>query len=154
MYRLGKFDNYQNRKDSLIKNFSILLKTKKPKRMKKIYVFAGLTVLAMGLTYCSSSKKAAKAEAKAAAAAPKTTYTNVSTVIAGSCGPCHIPSKGGNKKAYDNYANVKADIDDIIRRIELNPTDRGFMPFKKTEKLPADVIAVFKKFKEDGALEN
>ena len=119
--------------------------------MKKIYVFAGLAILAMGLTYCSSSKKAAKT----AAAAPKTTYTaNVSSVIAGSCAPCHIPSKGGNKKPYDNYANVKADIDSIIRRIELNPTDRGFMPFKKTEKLPADVIAVFKKFKEDGALEN
>ena len=147
MYRLDKFDNYQKRKDSLIKNFSILLKTKKIYRMKKIYVFAGVAVLAMSLTYCSSSKKAA--------AAPKTTYTaNVSTVIAGNCAPCHIPSKGGNKKAYDNYANVKADIDDIIRRIELNPTDRGFMPFKKTEKLPADVIAVFKKFKEDGALEN
>ena len=154
MYRLEKFDNYQKRKDSLIKNFSILLKTKKTYRMKKIYVFAGVAILAMSLTYCSSSKKAAKAEAKAAAAAPKTTYTNVSTVIAGNCAPCHIPSKGGNKKAYDNYANVKADIDDIIRRIELNPTDRGFMPFKKTEKLPADVIAVFKKFKEDGALEN
>ena len=115
--------------------------------MKKIYVFACLAFLAMGLTYCSSSKKTA--------AAPKTTYTaNVSTVIAGNCSPCHIPSKGGNKKPYDNYANVKADIDSIIRRIELNPTDRGFMPFKKTEKLPADVIAVFKKFKEDGALEN
>ena len=123
--------------------------------MKKIYVFAGMAVLALGLTYCSSSKKAAKKAAEAAAAVPKTTYmTHVSTIIAGSCSPCHIPSKGGNKKAYDNYANVKADIDSIIRRIELNPTDRGFMPFKKTEKLPADVIAVFKKFKEDGALEN
>jgi len=123
--------------------------------MKKIYVFAGMAVLALGLTYCSSSKKAARKAAETAAAVPKTTYTaNVSTVIAGNCAPCHIPSKGGNKKPYDNYANVKADIDDIIRRIELNPTDRGFMPFKKTEKLPADVIAVFKKFKEDGALEN
>jgi len=30
MYRLEKFDIYQNKKDSLIKNFSILLKTKKP----------------------------------------------------------------------------------------------------------------------------
>lgn len=151
MYHLAKFDNYQKRKDSLIKNFSILLKTKKTYRMKKIYVFAGVAVLAMSLTYCSSSKKAAKA----AAAAPKTTYTaNVSTVIAANCTPCHIPSQKGNKKPYDNYANVKADIDEMIRRIELNPTDKGFMPFKKTEKLPADVIAVFKKFKEDGALEN
>ncbi len=145
MYHRNKFDIYQNSKDFLIRNFSILLATKNL-RMKKIYVFAGMAVLALGLTYCSSSKKAA-------AAVPKTTYTaNVSTVIAGNCTPCHISGKG-NKKPYDNYANVKADIDSIIRRIELNPTDRGFMPFKK-EKLSADVIAVFKKFKEDGALEN
>jgi cytochrome c553 len=122
--------------------------------MKKIYVFAGMSVLALCLTYCSSSKKAAKKAEAEAAAAPKTTYSHVSTVIAGSCTPCHIPSKGGNKKAYDNYANVKADIDEIIRRVELNPTEKGFMPFKKTEKLSADQVAVLKKFKEDGGLEN
>ena len=116
--------------------------------MKKIYVFTGLAILALGLSYCTSSKKAA-------AAVPKATYaTTLTPIISEKCAPCHIPSKGGNKKAYDNYANVKADIDDIIRRIELNPTDKGFMPFKKTEKLPAAEIEAFKKFKADGALEN
>jgi hypothetical protein len=35
--------------------------------MKKIYVIAGMAVLSLGLTYCSSSKKATKV--------PKTTYT-------------------------------------------------------------------------------
>ena len=117
--------------------------------MKKIYVFAAMAILSLGLTYCHSSKKAI------AAAVPKTTYAaTLSPVIAEKCSPCHIPSKGGNKKAYDNYANVKADIDEIIRRIELNPTDKGFMPFKKPEKLAADTIAVFKSFKEAGMLEN
>lgn len=115
--------------------------------MKKIYVITAMAILSLGLTYCSSSKKAAKI--------PQTTYTaNVASVIADNCAPCHIPSKGGNKKPYDNYANVKADIDEILKRIQLNPTDRGFMPFKKTEKLPADVVAVFQKFKADGTLEN
>ena len=38
MYRLEKFDNYQNRKDSLIKNFSIHLKTKKPKNEKNLRI--------------------------------------------------------------------------------------------------------------------
>ena len=119
--------------------------------MKKLYVFAGIAVLSLALTYCSSSKKAAKA----AAATSKTTYTSaVASVISEKCSPCHIPSKGGNKKAYDNYANVKADIDEILRRIELNPTDKGFMPFKRPFSLAADTIAVFKKFKDDGALEN
>lgn len=115
--------------------------------MKKIYVIAALAAISLGLTYCSSSKKAT--------AAPKTTYaTDLTAVISEKCAPCHIPSKGGNKKPYDNYANVKSDIDEIIKRIELNPTDRGFMPFKKTEKLAAEQIAVFKKWKEDGMLEN
>jgi hypothetical protein len=56
-------------------------------------------------------------------------------VIAGNCTPVIFHQKG-NKKPYDNYANVKADIDEMLRRIQLNPTDKGFMPFKKTEKLP------------------
>lgn len=116
--------------------------------MKKIYVFAAMAILSLGLTYCSSSKKAI-------AAIPKTTYSaTLSPVIAEKCSPCHIPSKGGNKKPYDNYANVKSDIDEIIRRIESNPTDKGFMPFKRPEKLAADTIAVFKSFKEHGMLEN
>lgn len=116
--------------------------------MKKLYVFGAMAILSLGLTYCSASKKAI-------AAIPKTTYAaTLSPVIAEKCSPCHIPSKGGNKKPYDNYANVKADIDEIIRRIELNPTDKGFMPFKRPEKLAADTIAVFKSFKEHGMLEN
>lgn len=108
-----------------------------------------MAILSLGLTYCSSSKKAI------ATAVPKTTYAStLSPVIADKCSPCHIPSKGGNKKAYDNYTNVKADIDEIIRRLELNPADKGFMPFKKPHQLSADTLAIFKKFKEDGALEN
>ena len=118
--------------------------------MKKIYVFAGTAILAIGLTYCSSSKKAAKA----AAAAPKATYAaTVAPVINQQCSPCHITGKG-NKKPYDNYANVKTDIDEILRRINLNPGEKGFMPFRRATKLPADTIAIFTKFKEDGALEN
>jgi len=117
--------------------------------MKKIYVFAAIGVLAIALSYCSSAKKAAKT-----AAAAKTNYTSaVAPVVAASCAPCHITGKV-NKKPYDNYANVKSDIDEIIKRIELNPTDRGFMPFRRATKLSADTIAIFKKFKDDGLLEN
>lgn len=117
--------------------------------MKKIYVFIGMALLTLGLTYCSSAKKAAKQ-----AAAAKTTYAStVAPVISAACAPCHIAGQG-NKKPYDNYANVKSDIDEMIRRVELNPGDRGFMPFRRSYKLGADTIAILKKFKEDGALEN
>ena len=106
-------------------------------------------MISTALTYCSSAKKAAKA-----AAAAKTTYsTAVAPVVAATCSPCHISGKG-NKKPYDNYANVKTDIDEILRRIQLNPSDRGFMPFRRATQVAADTIAIFKKFKEDGLLEN
>ena len=110
-----------------------------------LFLLAGVAVV---FSYCSSSKKAAKADP------PKLAYaSSVQTVIVGNCSPCHIPEKGGKKKAYDNYENVKTDIDEIIRRIELNPHEKGFMPFRKTEKLSDSTIAVFKQWKNDGLLE-
>jgi hypothetical protein len=116
--------------------------------MKRYYVLVLLIATAIIFSYCSSSKKASKNPP------PKMVFENsLQTLIAGNCSPCHIPQKGGQKKAYDNYANVKADIDDIIRRIELSPTERGFMPFRKTEKLSDSTIAVFKQWKADGLLE-
>lgn len=118
--------------------------------MKKYHLLLLLTAIALTFSYCKSSKKAMASKTPA-----KTVYANeLQTVIVGKCSPCHIPEKGGKKKAYDNYANVKSDIDDIIRRIELNPHERGFMPFKSETKLNDSTIAVFKKWKEDGMLEN
>lgn len=116
--------------------------------MKKYFILSLLAAVVLIFANCHSVKKTTATEA------PKSTYEdNVSQVIMSSCVPCHVPSKGGNKKSYDNFANVKTDIDEIIRRIELNPTERGFMPFKKTAKLSDSTIAVFKKWRDDGLLE-
>jgi len=104
-----------------------------------------IAVSGLILSQCHSSKKAMKS-------VPKLTYTgNLMAVIEANCSPCHIPPKG-NKKPYDNYANVSKDIDEMLRRIQLNPTDRGFMPFKKG-KLSDSTIAIFKQWKADGMLE-
>jgi len=117
--------------------------------MKKYFVLAGITIVAIVFSNCHTAKKATTMEV------PKSTYAaNVSTVIMNNCAPCHIPAKGGNKRPYDNFTNVKADIDEMIRRVELNPGERGFMPFKKSVKLSDSTIAVFKKWKDDGMLEN
>jgi mono/diheme cytochrome c family protein len=113
--------------------------------MKKIYVSSLMIMMAMFLSYCHTAKKAA--------AAPAVTYeSNVQPIIMASCAPCHVPSKGGNKEALDNYANAKKDIDDIIRRVQLNPDERGFMPMKHPKLSDAD-IAVFKTWKETGFTE-
>jgi len=100
------------------------------------------------LSYCSSSKKAASSSAKTA---PVMYAGNVEAIVMNSCSPCHFPP-GGNKKPLNSYAAVRDNIDDIIRRIELNPTDRGFMPFKHS-KLSQDTINVFKQWKAAGTPE-
>lgn len=123
--------------------------------MKKLLVFTLLTVSVIVFSYCNPSKKTA---ATTVADAPKevkaaSLYTgNVETIIMSKCAPCHIPP-GGNKTPFNSYASVKANIDEIIKRIELNPTDKGFMPFKKTEKLDSATINVFKQWKADGMIE-
>lgn len=116
--------------------------------MKKYFIIAIALFSVFLLSNCGPSKKATAEVEK-----PKVTYeANMTPLIMTHCTPCHIPSKGGNKRAYDNLANVKTDIDEIIRRIELNPGDRGFMPFKRA-KLSDSTIAVFKQWKADGMLE-
>lgn len=115
--------------------------------MKKYFIVSAMMASAVLLYNCSGSKKVT------ASAPPPSNYeANIKTVIEANCSPCHIPAKGGNKKSYDNFANTKSDIDEMIRRIELNPTDRGFMPFKHG-KLSDSTIAIFKKWRTDGLLE-
>ena len=113
--------------------------------MKKFYVSSLIVMMAMFLSYCHTAKKAA-------AAAPVTFETGIQPIIMSSCAPCHVPSKGGNKEALDNYANAKKDIDDIIRRVQLNPEERGFMPMRHP-KLSDSTITVFKKWKDGGLTE-
>ena len=118
--------------------------------MKKISFFVVFGTAVFFLSNCGPGKKTTATTVPV----PKMTFeANLQPVIMGNCVPCHIPAKGGNKRPYDNYANVKADIDEMIRRIELNPGEKGFMPFKKPVKLPDSTINAFKQWRADGALE-
>jgi hypothetical protein len=113
--------------------------------MKKILILGLLSSAVLVLSNCGTAKKTM--------AVPKMTYeSNLQPVIVANCSPCHIPAKGGNKKPYDNYANVKTDIDEMIKRIESHPGDRGFMPFKRN-RLSDSTINVFKQWRADGTLE-
>lgn len=115
--------------------------------MKKV-TFTTLVLLSGALlfSYCGASRKAADTSAKK----PTVTYSaQLMPLIESKCSPCHIPAKGGNKEALDNVASVRAHIDDIIRRIQLDPSDPKFMPKKKAP-LSKEEIAMFKKWKEEG----
>jgi hypothetical protein len=117
--------------------------------MKKYFVLATIACLVLIFSNCHSSKKVTSSVPET----PKFGYdNNVKAVITNYCTPCHIPSKGGNKKALDSYDAVKTNIDDILHRIQLNPGDQGFMPFKHA-KLSDSTIAVFRQWKDNGMLQ-
>ena len=102
-------------------------------------IFSAVTVF----SYCSSSKKAA-------AKVPLLTYeANIQPIITEKCSPCHIPAKGGNKLALDNFEAVKVNIDPVIDRISREPHEKGFMPMRKP-KLSDSTINVIKQWKADG----
>ncbi len=118
--------------------------------MNKYIIPILLFAFAILFSYCNPSKKATSSKEKIV---KKSTYqADMTALIMNNCTPCHIPPNG-RKKPFDNYTNVKTDIDEIIRRIELNPTDKGFMPFKNKTKLSDSTISAFKKWRDDGLLE-
>lgn len=118
--------------------------------MKKYLITAvGICTAVVLFSNCHSSKKAAASSSNTATTPTVSYAVNVKSIVEAHCSPCHIPSKGGNKKALDNYDNLKGSIDDVLHRIQLNPTDRGFMPFKNP-KLDDSTIAVFKQWHDTG----
>ena len=113
--------------------------------MKKLLLFAAFSITIALFTQCRSTK--------AVTAQKKLTYAaDIQPIMAEKCTPCHFPDKGGRIEALNSYASVKSHIDDIIRRIELNPGEKGYMPMKKP-KLSDSTINVFKQWKADGLAE-
>ena len=83
----------------------------------------------------------------------KTTYESaVLPLMLVKCSPCHFPSKHGFKTNFENFQNAAKYGTSMVTRIQLNPTDRGYMPFKNA-KLSTEEIEVFKKWVSDGLLE-
>ena len=121
--------------------------------MKKYFVTIAIIFGAFLFQFCSSTKKVtATDEGASIKIGPKTMYlTDVKPLLAEKCTPCHFPPNG-RKKPLDTYESAKENIDEIISRIEKNPDERGFMPFKHA-RLSDSVILVFKQWKLDGLAE-
>ncbi len=117
--------------------------------MKKL-TFPAFSVLAAALSFCTSTKQTTTGTD--VTQTPTVTYLNdIKPIVAANCAPCHFPPKG-NKGPLDNYQDVKAEINDIIARIQLNPGEKGFMPAKHP-KLPEATIQAFKTWKAEGTPE-
>ena len=115
--------------------------------MKKVLLPALLLATIVVFEYCHSVKKASKT-----ATAPEITYAaNIQGIVATNCSPCHV-GQNARLKRLDSYDAVKSNIDDIIRRIQLNPTDKGFMPARHP-KLPDSTIQAFVNWKNSGLMQ-
>jgi mono/diheme cytochrome c family protein len=113
--------------------------------MKRTIIFLALYIAITVFQFCTSSRKAAKE-------ADKITYVrNVQSLVQTNCAPCHFPPQG-NKKPLNSYAALSQSIDEVIVRIQKNPGEKGFMPFKHP-KLSDSSINVFVQWQKDGLLE-
>jgi len=74
----------------------------------------------------------------------------IKPIMETSCTPCHFPEKG-KKTMLDTYETTSRNIKEIIARIEMDPAEKGFMPFKsKKPPLTEDQIAKFKTWMQQG----
>jgi uncharacterized membrane protein len=114
--------------------------------MKKIILLSCLSAAVVLLVNCHSGKKAQ------ATVMQKFTFEgNVKMLVQTKCAPCHV-NEAGRLPYYLKYDVAKNDIDGIIRRVHLNPGEKGFMPAKNA-KLSDSAIHVFEQWKADGLME-
>jgi hypothetical protein len=112
-------------------------------------VFFAVTLMSIVIFAACSKKNSASKTPKFI---PTTYTTDMVPLIQAKCAPCHLPSKGGFKASFENYEGAKKYGVEMLARVQLNPGDRGFMPFKH-EKLTAEEIVIIKKWIDQGMLE-
>ena len=117
-------------------------------------IFSLFLTLIIIISFAACSKKSNPGKTAAEEVKVKlTTYSgDILPLLQAKCSPCHMPSKGGNKANFENYESAKKYGAEMLARVQLNPGDRGFMPFKH-EKLSAEEIVLIKKWVDQGLLE-
>ena len=75
---------------------------------------------------------------------------DIQPLMAASCTPCHFP-ENGKKEMLHTYDATRLNIKDIIARVEMNPEEKGFMPFKsKKPPLTDEQIQMFRDWLAQG----
>ncbi len=116
--------------------------------MVKKFLCIWVVVMAMTLSFCTTTKKAASGPV--AGDAMISYQDDIAPLLGQSCSPCHFPD-GGKVKFLDTHGAVSKSIDDIIQRVELPVEADGFMPFKsKKDPLTADQIQLLKDWRSSG----
>lgn len=85
--------------------------------------------------------------------AVETSYqADIVPLLQAKCTPCHLPTKGGFKADFENFESAKKYASEMVKRVLMNPGERGFMPFKGT-RLSEEEISVFKQWVDQGLTE-
>jgi uncharacterized membrane protein len=117
---------------------------------KYAFVFM-LTAVTIVLQVCKPAQSTTASKPAEEPAVPLVSYEkDIKPILLGKCTPCHFPETG-KKKMLDNYAAVKTDVNEILRRVKLNPEEAAYMPFKsKKPALTADEIAMLDNWLKQG----
>ena len=117
-------------------------------KTQRILGAVALAAIALAFQQCKSSQSAT------ADTGPPVSYTaDIKPVMERSCTPCHFPEKG-KKEMLDTYEAVAEYINPILRRVQLDPEDEKYMPFKsKKPALTAEEIDTFKRWAAQGTPE-
>lgn len=110
-----------------------------------------LSVLMVAMTsqFCTTTKQPTQKSAKIRG--PVVSYTkDIKPVMLQSCTPCHFPDQG-KKKMLDTYESTKANIEDILTRVQLPEDEIKYMPFKnKKPALTSEEIIKIKRWVAQG----
>ena len=115
--------------------------------INKFSLLTLLLAISFTLQFCTATKKAGKDEAVIKSISYE---SDLKPIMVRSCTPCHFP-ENGRKKMFDTYEATKANIGDILTRVQLPVDDKLYMPFR--EKRPAlsdEEIAMFKAWMKQG----
>jgi hypothetical protein len=106
-----------------------------------------LIIFSITLFIACTHKMASTAKPKVDAAAMF--ESDIKPILVAKCSPCHFPSKGGGKASLENFIAAGTNIDDVIVRVQLDPSSPQYMPFRgKRDPLTAAEIASLKAWKE------
>lgn len=81
------------------------------------------------MQFCSTSKNVTMAEPETLAAHMAAYEKDIRPIMAAKCTPCHFPETG-KKMMLNTYEATQANIQDILRRVQLPADHVEFMPFK------------------------
>ena len=119
----------------------------------KLQLILGLSIVLFSFQQCKVSKPTTVAKSETEVENLISYERHIKPMLLEKCTPCHFPEQG-TKKMLDTYQAVSKSMDDIILRVELDPSEKGYMPFKsKKPALTAEEIQTLKDWVSQGMSE-